>query len=100
MSAKTTRTLPLLLLCLLPLGACQAPEDVKQAASAPEVDFPNDSKLRITVQDSSTGAPYQAATIRILRVDLHSSSHDRWYLVPIQATNLNLLDLANGTSRI
>src|SRR5262245_34982080 len=99
MRSQTRLTLTLFL-SLLPLAGCQSPEDNAAQQGPATVQLANNSKLRISIQDSSAGAPYQAATIRILRVDLHSSSHDRWQMIPIQATSLNLLDLANGASLI
>src|SRR4051812_18264593 len=98
------------------LTGCQAPAESEQdvevlaqlsssplasnAPQAPGIALVNNSKLRISLQDDSAGAPYTSALIRITEVDVHSSSEGRWYRIPIAPTEIDLTRLSSTTGLV
>jgi hypothetical protein len=84
------------------LSACQSDDSDRAILTVISDPAPraNHSKLRIALAESAASTPYLSAQIRILRVDVHSSSEDRWYRIPIEALSIDLMNLGSNAGRV
>ncbi|HUP58080.1 MAG TPA: DUF4382 domain-containing protein [Bdellovibrionota bacterium] len=100
--APLTHKMIFMTLAMALLTACQSDDSDRAALTVISDPAPraNHSKLRIALAESAASTPYLSAQIRILRVDVHSSSEDRWYRIPIEALSIDLMNLGSDAGRI